>query len=68
MELNAQMFEAERARARQSWRENALEAELAKAEKKERRDNIKGGEHVRLLSDKQWDFTTLVYSVDIMSG
>ena len=40
MELEAHMFEAERARARQSWRENALKAKLAEAEERERRDEI----------------------------
>ena len=55
------MFEAERHRVRQSWRENALEAELAEAEERERRYEIKGGEHVRLLAENQLDFTALGY-------
>ena len=42
MELEAQMFKAERARAIQSWRENALKAELDEAEERERRSDIKG--------------------------
>ena len=37
------MFEAERARSRQIWMENALKAEFAKAEERERRVEIKGG-------------------------
>ena len=40
MELEAQVFEAERARARHIWRENALKAELAEAEERERRAEI----------------------------
>ena len=51
MELEVKMLEAERARARQRWRENALEAEITDAEERERRDEIKGGYHVRLLSE-----------------
>ena len=49
MELEAQVFEEERARARQIWRENVLKAELAEAEERERRDEIEGEEHVRFL-------------------
>ena len=45
MELEAHMFEVERARARQSWRENALEDELALAKERERRSDIKGRYH-----------------------
>ena len=54
------MFKAERSRARQIWRENSLDAELAEAEERERRAEIKGGDHVRLLADKWCDFITLV--------
>ena len=43
MELELQMFEAERARARYSWRGEALEAELAESEETERKYEIKGG-------------------------
>ena len=68
MEFKVQMFEAESSRARQLWRENALEAELDESKKRERRAEIKGGEHVLLLAEKRWDFTTLVYSVDILVG
>ena len=68
MELEAQMFEAERVRARQSWRDNTLEAELAEAEESERRAYIKERDHVRLLEEKRWYFNTLVYSVDRMAG
>ena len=68
MELEAQMFEAERSRARQIWRENALKADLTEAEERDRRAEIKGGEHFWLLAEKRWDFTTLVYSVDRMVG
>ena len=42
MELEAQMFEAERDRARQSWRGNVLKAELAEAEERYWRDEIEG--------------------------
>ena len=49
MELEAQVFEAERSRARQSWRQNALKAELAESEERERRAEIEGEEHVRFL-------------------
>ena len=61
MELEAQMFEAERSRPRQSWRENALKADLAESEERKWRDEIKGGEHVRLLAENQLDFTALGY-------
>ena len=37
MELKAQMFEAERARARQIWSENALKANISEAEERDRR-------------------------------
>ena len=43
MELEAQMFEAEKARARQSWRENALKAKIAEGEERERSSGINGG-------------------------
>ena len=36
------MFKVERARGRQSWRENALKADLDEAEERERRDEIGG--------------------------
>ena len=49
MELEAQVFEAERARVRQSWRENVLKAELAEAEEREQRAEIEGEEHVQFL-------------------
>ena len=68
MELEAQMFEAKRDRARQIWKGNALEDKLSEAKERERRADIKGGEHVLLLAEKRWDFTNLVYSVDIMVG
>ena len=68
MYIEAQMFEAKSSRARQICRENALEAELDESKKRERRAEIKGGEHVLLLEEKRWDFTTLVYSVDILVG
>ena len=42
MELKAQVFEAERDRARQSWRENTVKAELTEAEERERRNDIEG--------------------------
>ena len=34
MELEAQMYEAERSRARHSWMENALKAELSEVEER----------------------------------
>ena len=46
MELDAQVFEAERARTRQSWREITLKAELYDAEEREQKDDMEGGEHV----------------------
>ena len=49
MELEAQVFEAERDRARQSWRENTLNAELAEAKEREQRDEIEGEKHVQFL-------------------
>ena len=49
MELEAQVFETERARARQIWRDNALKADIAEAEERERRDDIEGEEHMRFL-------------------
>ena len=49
MELEAQVFEAERARARQSWRDNALKADLSEVEERERRDDIEGEDQVRFL-------------------
>ena len=50
MELEAQMFEVEMTIARNIWRENALESELAETEEREQRGGIKGGEHVWLLA------------------
>ena len=49
MELEAQVFEVERAKARRSWRENALKAKLSEVEERDRRDDIEGEEHVRFL-------------------
>ena len=49
MELRAQVFETERARMRQSWRENAIKADLAEVEEREQRAEIEGEEHVRFL-------------------
>ena len=49
MELEAQVFETERARARQSWRENSIKSELSEAEEREPRADIEGEEHVRFL-------------------
>ena len=49
IELEAQVFEAERARAIQGWRENALKAELAEEEEREQRSEIKREENVRFL-------------------
>ena len=43
MELEAQVFEVERAKARRSWRENALKAKLSEVEERDRRDDIEGG-------------------------
>ena len=36
------MFEAERARVRQSWRDNALKADLSEAEERDCRSDIDG--------------------------
>ena len=60
MELEAQMFKAESSRARQIWRENDIKDELVEAEEREKRGDIKVGEHVRLLGEKRLGFTTLV--------
>ena len=49
MEIEAQVFEAERAKARQRWRENALKSELIEVEEREWRADIWGGYHVRFL-------------------
>ena len=54
MTLEAHMFKAERARARQIWRENALKADLSEAEEREPRAEIEGEEHVRFLGEKIW--------------
>ena len=51
MESEAHMFKAERARARQIWRENVHKAELTDAEERERRDEIEGEEHLRFLGE-----------------
>ena len=40
MELEGHIFEAERDRPRQSWRENELKNELAEVEESGRRDKI----------------------------
>ena len=49
MKVEAQVFVAERARARQSWREKTLKADIAEAEERERRDDIDGEEHVQFM-------------------
>ena len=49
MELEAQVFEAERARSIQSWSDNALKSELYEVEERDRRSEIEGEEHVRFL-------------------
>ena len=49
MEIEAQVFTAERDRAIQSWRENALKDELSEVEERERRDDIYREEHVQFL-------------------
>ena len=43
------MFETDRARVTQSWREDALKAELAEEEEREQRNKIKREENVRFL-------------------
>ena len=43
MELEAQVFEARRSRARQSWREDSLKAEFPAAEERDQRGEIGGG-------------------------
>ena len=52
MELKAHMFEVKRARVRQSWRDNALKADISEAEEREQRGDIERGEHVRFLGEK----------------
>ena len=47
---------------------NGLEAELAEAEESKQRDSIEGGYDIQFLGEKQWDFITLVFSVDRMAG
>ena len=54
IELELQAFEAERSRARQSWMENVLKAELTEVEEKEQRAEIEGEEHVRFMGYKLW--------------
>ena len=49
MELEAQVFEAERARARHIWRENVIKAQIAESKERERRDDIEGAEHMKFL-------------------
>ena len=49
MELEAQVFEADRKRARQTCRENAPKVKIAEAEENERRAEIEGEDHVRFL-------------------
>ena len=49
MEPKAQVFEAEKARARQIWRENVLKAELVEVEERDWRAEIEGEEHVLFL-------------------
>ena len=49
MELEAQVFEAEREIARQIWRDNALNAKISEVEERERRDDIEGKNNVRFL-------------------
>ena len=52
IELEAQVFEAERARAIHIWRENALKAKLAEAEEREKSNEIEREEHVRFMGWK----------------
>ena len=52
MEIEAQMFEAKRDRARWSWMEKSLKYKLSKAEDMESKDEIEGEEHVRFLGEK----------------
>ena len=49
MELEAQVFEADRDRARQIWRKKSLKAEIYEVEERQRRSKIDGEEHVRFL-------------------
>ena len=44
MELEAQVFEARRSRARQIWREDSLKAEFPTAEERDQRGEIGGGD------------------------
>ena len=50
MELEAHVFEAERARARQSWRDNALKDELSEVEERDQRDEIEREEQVWFMA------------------
>ena len=68
MELEAHMFEGERARARQICMENTLEADFAEAEQREQWADIKVEYHLGFMEEKRWDFITLVYTVDMMAG
>ena len=52
MELEAQVFEAERDRARQIWRENERNYKTNEAEDRERRYEIEGEENMRFLGEK----------------
>ena len=49
MEIKAQVFEADMARARHIWMENAIKAEIAEVEEREQRSDIEEEEHVRFL-------------------
>ena len=49
MELEVQIFEAERSRAIPSLRENALKAELTEVEERERSYDNEGEYHVRFM-------------------
>ena len=46
-EARAMELEDDMSRAIQSWKDNSLKDELSEAEKREQRDDIKEGEHVR---------------------
>ena len=52
MEPEAQMFEEERVRERQSRREKVIKANISEVEERERRDDIEGDENVRFLEEK----------------
>ena len=52
MELETQMFEAERAKLRQNWREKALKVDFSEAEEREQRAETEGEKYLWFLGEK----------------